>query len=116
MRSRIAAAALLFLLATLAHAQDDIPLRAMKDELARSVSELQLQKMDKPYFLAYRMDEINQISVSAMLGSLTAEQPSRMRLIGVEVRVGDYALDNSNYVSLRNLSSGGMAGMFNSIS
>ena len=91
-------------------------MRAMKDELARSVSELQLQKMDKPYFIAYRMDEINKNSVSAMLGSLTEEQPSRIRLIGVEVRVGDYALDNSNYVSIRNFSAGGMSGMFSSIS
>jgi predicted Zn-dependent protease len=113
MRSKVAAAALVLLFATFAHAQDDVALRAMKDEMTRSITELQLQKMDKPYFLAYRMDEINQTSVSAMLGSLTEEQPSHMRLIGVEVRVGDYALDNSNYISLRNLGAG--AGMFSGI-
>lgn len=106
--------ALVVLLAGWAQAQDDIPMRAMKDELARSVSQIQLQKMDKPYFLAYRMDEMNQTTVSAMLGSVTEEQPLRMRLIGVEVRVGDYALDNSNYMSLRSFG-GGMAGMFSSI-
>lgn len=114
MRSLVAAAALVLLFATFARAQDDVAMRAMKDEMKRSITELQLQKMDKPYFLAYRMDEINQTVISAMLGSLTDEQPSRMRLIGVEVRVGDYALDNSNYVSLRNF--GGGAGTFNSIS
>jgi predicted Zn-dependent protease len=114
MRLQTAAAALILLCPTFAPAQDDVPMRAMKDEMARSIAELQLQKMDKPYFLAYRMDEINQTSVSAMLGSLTEEQPMRTRLIGVEVRVGDYALDNSNYVSLRNL--GGRAGMFSGIS
>jgi predicted Zn-dependent protease len=115
MRSRVAAASLVLLIATFAHAQDDVALRAMKDELGRSISQIQLQKMDKPYFLAYRMDEINQTSISAMLGSLTQEQPSRMRLIGVEVRVGDYALDNSNYFSMRSFS-GGMSGMFSGIS
>jgi predicted Zn-dependent protease len=118
MRSRVAAAALVLLFGSFAgsfaHAQNDVSMQAMKDEMARSITELQLQKMDKPYFLAYRMDEINQTTISAMLGSLTEEQPSRMRLIGVEVRVGDYALDNSNYVSLRNF--GGGAGMFSSIS
>jgi predicted Zn-dependent protease len=108
------ALALLFLFGALSQAQDDVPLRAMKDELARSTAQLQLQKMDKPYFLAYRMDEINQSTVSAMLGSLTQEQPSRVRLIGVEVRVGDYTLDNSNYVSMRSF--GGGASMFSSIS
>jgi len=90
-------------------------MQAMKDELARSLAQLQLQKMDKPYFLAYRMDDIDHTSVSAMLGSLTQEQPTHMRLIGVEVRVGDYALDNSNYISLRSFA-GGMSGMFSSIS
>jgi predicted Zn-dependent protease len=114
MRSKLVAAALLLLSGILAHAQDDVAMRAMKDELARSVSELQLQKMDKPYFIAYRMDEINQSSVSAMLGSLTEDQPSRTRLIGVEVRVGDYALDNSNYVSIRSFGAG--AGRFSGIS
>jgi predicted Zn-dependent protease len=118
MRSRVAAAALVLLFGSFAgsfaHAQNDVAMQAMKDEMARSITELQLQKMDKPYFLAYRMDEINQTTISAMLGSLTEEQPSRMRLIGVEVRVGDYALDNSNYVSLRRL--GNMGGMFSSIS
>lgn len=113
MRSKLVA--FIVLSTALAYAQDDVPMRAMKDELSRSVTELQLQKMDKPYFLAYRMDDINQSTVSAMLGSLTLEQPSHMRLIGVEVRVGDYALDNSNYVSLRNFG-GGMAGMFSGIS
>jgi PmbA/TldA metallopeptidase C-terminal domain len=115
MRSRMLAFPLLALCAALAYAQDDVPLRAMKDELARSIAQLQLQKMDKPYFLAYRMEELHQSTVSAMLGSLTEEKPSHSRLIGVEVRVGDYALDNSNYLSLRSLGGGGAA-MFSSIS
>jgi predicted Zn-dependent protease len=115
MRSRVAAILLVVFLGTFAHAQDDVVMRAMKDELARSVAQLQLQKMDKPYFLAYRMDEINQNSVSAMLGGLTKDEPSRIRMIGVEVRVGDYALDNSNYFSSR-MFGGGMTGMLSSIS
>ena len=46
---------------------------------------------------------INQTTVSRQAGQPdTEEQPSRIRMIGVEVRVGDYALDNSNYVSMRN--------------
>jgi predicted Zn-dependent protease len=104
---------LALVLAGWAQAQDDVPMRAMKDELARTLSQLQLQKMDKPYFVAYRMDDVNRTVVSAMLGSLTNQQPSRMRLVGVEVRVGDYALDNSNYVSMRNFGPGG--GMFGGV-
>jgi predicted Zn-dependent protease len=114
MRTKVIGLALAGVLAGWAQGQDDVVMRAMKDELARSMSEMQLQKMDKPYFLAYRMDEINRTAVSATLGSVTEEQPSRMRLVGVEVRVGDYALDNSNYMSLRSFG-GGAAGMFSSI-
>src|SRR5579871_4389316 len=91
MKSRILLAlATLLLLSAQAYAQDDLAMRAMKDELARTMSQIQLQKLDKPYFVAYRMDDIDQVEVSAMLGSVTQQQPTRLRLIGVEVRVGDY--------------------------
>src|SRR5882762_7471963 len=96
-------------------AEDDVALRAMKDELTRSVKQLQLQAMDKPYFIAYRMDEINEKTVSAKLGSLTHTQPSRRRVLGVEVRVGDYALDNSNYFAMSRLQ-GGLGNVFGNIS
>jgi predicted Zn-dependent protease len=111
--SRLALLALTLPLCTPAHAQDNVFTRAMKDEMQRTTSQLQLQKMDKPYFLAYRIDDINRTEVSATLGSVTEQSPLRMRMVGVEVRVGDYALDNSNYVSLRTF--GGGRGMFSSI-
>jgi predicted Zn-dependent protease len=102
-------------LSQLAWPQDDVAMRAMKDELTRSSKQLQLQTMDKPYFIAYRMDAFNDITVSAKLGSLTHTTPSRRRLLGVEVRVGDYALDNSNYFAMSRLQ-GGMANMFGNVS
>jgi len=105
--------ALILISSRVVFAQDDVLMHAMKDEMARTTSQLQLQKMDKPYFIAYRTDDINRTTVSATLGSVTDQQPMRMRMVGVEVRVGDYALDNSNYVSMRNF--GGGRGMFSSI-
>lgn len=99
-------ATLVLAAASILSAQDDVPMRAMKDELARTTSQLQLQKMEKPYFLAYRVDDMDRTAVSATLGAITQQQPTRMRFAGVEVRVGDYALDNSNYVSLRSLGAG----------
>src|SRR5256885_580359 len=109
----LAAVALAFAPALLA--EDDVALRAMKDELKRSVKQLQLQAMDKPYFIAYRMDEINDTTVSAKLGSLTHTEPGRRRVIGVELRVGDYALDNSNYFAMSRMR-GGFGEMFGNIS
>ncbi|MBZ5694657.1 MAG: hypothetical protein LAN36_04785 [Acidobacteriia bacterium] len=87
-------------------------MRAMKDELARSMSQLQLPQMEKPYFLAYRVQDITQHEISATLGSLTSSSgpPVRSRLIGVELRVGDYSLDNTNFFSMRSFSGGAMFG------
>lgn len=91
-----------------AQGKDDIVLRAMKDEMARSMNQLQLQQMDKPYFLAYRTDDVTRKEITATLGSLTSSSgdPYRNRLISVELRVGDYGLDNSNFFSMQRLRSG----------
>ena len=109
------AGAVVLILCQFSLSQGDVPMRAMKDELTRSLKQLQLQTMDKPYFIAYRMDEINEKTVSAKLGSLTHTQPLRRRVLGVEVRVGDYALDNSNYFAMSRLQNG-MADMFANVS
>jgi predicted Zn-dependent protease len=80
----------------------DLITKALQDELARSLGQLQMQGMQKPYFVAYRVDDIDDTRVSASLGSLTEELPSHRRVLEVEVRVGDYKLDNSNFISMRN--------------
>lgn len=100
-------------LAPTAKAQDVVT-KALQDELARSVAQLQMQGTQKPYFVAYRADDIDGTKVSASLGSLTEEVPSHRRLLGVEVHVGDYKLDNTNFLSARNMA-GMAARMGNSI-
>ncbi len=94
------------LLAGAAFAQRDVVTKAMQDELERSIAQLRLPNLEKPYFIAYRLDDIRQSTVAATLGSLTQNQPMRRRTIGVELRVGDYALDNSNYLSTRTFGAG----------
>ncbi len=81
-------------------AQDDVVLKAMRDELDRSMKQLQLEKLDKPYFIACRVNDRTASTVSSTLGSLIASRQDRIRSLTVEVRVGDYALDNSNFLSL----------------
>jgi hypothetical protein len=103
-----------FLLPAFAQAQDDVDLRAMKDELARTMSQVQISGMDKPYFVAYRLDDIRMSAISASLGSLTQDSPTRMRFVGVEMRVGDPSLDNTNFFSPRSFS-GGAAGLLGGI-
>jgi len=74
--------------------------RAMHDELARSMAELRLDTLPKPYFIAYRVDEIERAGAAATLGSLLHSDGGRARRLTVELRVGDYAFDNTNFMGL----------------
>jgi hypothetical protein len=85
-------------------AADDPVVRAMRDELARSMKKLQLENLGKPYFVAYRVLDSSYCIVSATFGALigsgSCEPPSSTSLgrsVTVEVRVGDYARDNTNF-------------------
>ena len=81
------------------HAQDsqDVLGRAMKDELARSMAELRLDTFPKPYFISYRVEETEGNNATAVLGSLLRSADTHVRRLEVEVRVGDYQFDNTNY-------------------
>lgn len=73
-------------------------LRAMRDELARSMAELRLDTMPRPYFLSYRIDDVTRLSAEASRGSLITSSDSRRRRLTVELRIGDYAFDNTNFL------------------
>jgi TldD protein len=80
-----------------APADSEEPLvRAMRDELARSMQQLKLPDAAAPYYIAFRVDEQTNLTASASFGALTSKQTSRGRSFRADVRVGDYALDNSN--------------------
>jgi hypothetical protein len=106
------ALAILLLAPRSARAQDDVVLRAMRDELARSMQQLQLEKLEKPYFIAYRVQEKNTADVTASFGALIASSTLRQRFLEVEVRVGSTKLDNTNFLSMSFLSRGGLTGGF----
>lgn len=94
------AALLLLAAAAPLPAADDVIRKAMQDELARSMQQLRLNDLDKPYFIAYTVQDGTTTAASATFGSLTASEDTHVRLLTVEVRVGDYALDNSNFFSI----------------
>ncbi len=82
-----------------AHAEDDTLQRALRDELARSMQQLQLEDLEPPYFISYLVREVKSRSSSATFGSLLNSGEGHSRTLAVEVRVGDYALDNTNFRS-----------------
>ena len=97
---------LLMIMSGAVWAEDDVVIKAMNDEMARSMEQLHLKQAEKPYFIAYRMQDADTTIVSATLGSLTASNQSSRRVLSVELRVGDYSLDNSNFFSTRSFSGG----------
>ncbi len=80
---------------TRADAEKDPVLKAMLEELDRSKSELQLKDFAKPYFIQYRIEEIDNLEIKAEFGAVSSSQRERGRVARVTVRVGDYKTDSS---------------------
>jgi predicted Zn-dependent protease len=102
----IAAAIFLYVAAAPALAQAPVPdsekdltLHAMHDEMARARERLVLAGAEKPFFIQYRLLDLDIRSISASFGALLSDSTSKIRLMNVDVRVGDYHLDSSNFVS-----------------
>lgn len=94
-------AALLLAVAGPLPSTGDVVLKAMRDELARSMEKLRLENLDKPYFISYAVREVSASEVTASFGSLLGSTgPNRNRILAVELRVGDATLDNTNFLSL----------------
>jgi len=82
-----------------APADNDQTLRAMHDELERSRNRLQLEGVKKPFYIEYRLLDLDVRSVTATFGALVSSTTTRNRFMDVNVRVGDYHLDSSNFIS-----------------
>src|SRR4051812_18051935 len=78
----------------------DAQLRAMLAELARAKT-LQLNNLEKPYFVSFASGDSEQAVIAASLGGLTTSNFARVRQPQVEVRVGSYAFDNTNSIYSR---------------
>ena len=77
-------------------AQDDALLHAMQAELAREKELLVLPGLQRPYFMEYRLEDIESYNAVANYGALAREDSSHQRVVRVEVRVGDYRTDSSS--------------------
>src|SRR5580692_9190621 len=87
-----------------APADNDHTLQAMRDEMARAKTRLEIQilKMDKPvkpYYIEYRLLDLDVRQVVAEYGALVTSTHTRNRVMNVAARVGDYKLDSSNFIS-----------------
>jgi TldD protein len=73
---------------------DDPVLQAMRAELERSKTELKLEGMAAPYYIDYRVTDMDTHAAEAMFGAVRTEVHVRFRFLRVVVRVGDYKQDS----------------------
>ncbi|MGO8816029.1 MAG: metallopeptidase TldD-related protein [Terriglobia bacterium] len=90
---------LLAAMALPAAAADDVVMKAMRDELDRSMKQLQLEQLEKPYFISYHVQDRTSLDTSATFGALLSGGLARARYLTVQVRVGSYQSDNSNFMT-----------------
>ena len=78
---------------------NDQTLRAMHDEMARSVARLQIPEAGKPFYIEYRLLDLDVRTITATAGALVSSSTTRDRFMRIGVRVGDYHLDSSNFIA-----------------
>lgn len=74
----------------------DPVLQAMHDEVTRSIK-LALPNLEAPYFVQYLLDSSDSFTVTASLGAVLGKTRDTFRVPEVQVRVGDYKFDNTNF-------------------
>jgi TldD protein len=87
-----------------AAADSDKTLAAMQDELDRSKARLELKIPDtnqpaRPYFIQYRILDLDVRTIIAEFGALVSSTSGKNRIMSVDVRVGNYNLDSSNFIT-----------------
>ena len=80
---------------TRAGAESDPVLKAMLAELNRNMTQLQLPGFQKPFFIQYRIEDVDDFQTNAAFGATQGSQRSHARIARVSVRVGDYKTDSS---------------------
>ncbi len=97
--------ALLFASTSSAFAQDDVIFKALKDEMDRSLKQLKIKGHEAPYFLSYTVKDKDVVRIAGSFGAIDSKSIDRDRDLNVDVRVGDYDLDNTRF------GDGGLFGM-----
>ncbi|HUP05167.1 MAG TPA: metallopeptidase TldD-related protein [Bryobacteraceae bacterium] len=90
-------AALAVAVVALAQAPEADPLlRAMRDEVQRS-AKITVSGLPAPYFIQYLVQQEDNFVVSASMGGVVERRRQKFRSPEIDVRVGSYQFDNSNF-------------------
>ena len=77
-----------------AAANGDPLLEALLTELERSKAQLKMDQVGPPYYIEYRVSDVEEFLAEAAFGALRENQKVHVRVMRVVVRVGDYKQDS----------------------
>jgi hypothetical protein len=75
-------------------AKGDPLLEALLTELDRSTATLKMDQVQRPYYLEYRVHDVEDYNAEAAFGALREDQKTHLRVLRVVVRLGDYKQDS----------------------
>lgn len=75
-------------------AKGDALLESLLTELDRSKAQLKMDKVQAPYYIEYRVNDVDDYSAEAAFGSIRETDRSHLRVLRVVVRIGDYKQDS----------------------
>src|SRR6266702_1355515 len=82
------------MVAARAAAKGDGLLEALLTELDRSKAQLKMDQVQPPYFIEYRVNDVDDFSAEAAFGALRESQHGHYLVLRVVVRIGDYKQDS----------------------
>lgn len=77
-----------------AAAKGDPLLEALLTELERSTSKLKIDQVQPPYYIEYRVNDVEDFNAEAAFGAIRESDKSHIRILRVVVRIGDYKQDS----------------------
>src|SRR5262249_14485273 len=77
-----------------AAASGDILLESLLTELDRSRAQLKMDQVAPPYYIEYRVNDVEDYAAEAAFGALRENQRVHYRVLRVVVRIGDYKQDS----------------------
>jgi TldD protein len=91
-------------------AKGDALLEALLVELDRSKAQLKMDQVQPPYYIEYRVNDVQDFNAEAAFGAMRESDRSHVRVLRVVVRIGDYKQDsfygqgigNASYLPLDN--------------
>jgi len=71
--------------------------RAMRDEMVRNINRLELENLQRPFFIAYTIRDAKVMEITATLGAIVNSNENHYRNHYVRLMVGDYNVNDENF-------------------